>query len=80
VLIGRGAVGGRLASTGFERGGPFRFNLNGDAGADYIVETSTDLVHWTQWKTVTAGTAALEVQDDEAATQPKRFYRVRPAE
>jgi uncharacterized protein YegP (UPF0339 family) len=80
VLIGRGAVAARLGSKRFDAGGVFRFNLNGDAGADYVVETSADLVHWTQWQTVTAGADAVEVQDDGAAAQPRRFYRVRPTD
>jgi hypothetical protein len=79
VLVGRNPVAGQVSGV-IHQDGAFRFSLKGDAGADYVVETSEDLVNWTTWKTVTDGTSAADVSDLNVAQHLKRFYRVRPVE
>jgi hypothetical protein len=79
VMIGRNPQAGKLVGLR-QAAGEFRLSLTGDAGADYVVEVSDDLEHWTAWQTVTAEATGLEVLDTDAVNLPKRFYRTRPVE
>ncbi len=54
----------------------FRLAVEGDAGATYRLEWSTDLVTWTLLRQVTTtGTSATQITDDVPAGSPHRFYR-----
>jgi hypothetical protein len=53
-------------------GGSFSFQVNGVAGDQYVVQASTDLVHWTNLAT---NTAPFVYEDTNAWQFPKRFYR-----
>jgi hypothetical protein len=57
-------------------GGQFSFNVGGQSGPDYAIETSTNL---TQWSSVfTTNSPALPfVWTDTNSTIPQRFYRVK---
>jgi hypothetical protein len=57
-------------------GGQFRFNISGQGGPDYAVETST---HLTQWSAVfvTNSPALPFVWMDTNSAVPQRFYRVK---
>jgi large repetitive protein len=56
--------------------GGFQFNVQGDANQVYTVESSTDLVNWTQLGFVTNGCGtAMPVIDTSATNATKRFYR-----
>jgi endoglucanase len=57
-------------------GGQFSFNINGQSGPDYAVETSTNL---TQWSTVfITNSPALPFNwTDTNSADPMRFYRVK---
>jgi endoglucanase len=57
-------------------GGQFGFNVSGQSGPDYAVETSTNL---TQWSTafITNSPALPFVWMDTNAASPQRFFRVK---
>ncbi len=51
-------------------------NLSGTAGGTYIIEASTDLVHWTPLATnVADANGNLSLIDSNAVIYPVRFYR-----
>lgn len=64
-----------LTSPAKSSGSTFRFYLNGQTGVPYRVQTSTNLVQWTPWKTIPNSTGSMLVEDNEAASV-SRFYRV----
>ncbi len=66
-------VGG---SSGFTGPGQFTLNFLGDAGAVFAVETSTNLVDWTERGTVTNLTGAAQFTDPTAG-DAQRYYRLR---
>ena len=53
----------------------FHALLNGDTGSVYNVESSTDLLSWTQFATLTNSTGATPLFDSSATGQMKQFYR-----
>ena len=66
-------VGG---SSGFTAPGQFTLNFLGDVGGVFAIETSTNLVDWTQSGTVTNVTGAAQFTDP-AAGDAQRYYRLR---
>jgi hypothetical protein len=56
--------------------GIFRLNLVGPLGRVYVFEASTNLVDWSPMLT---NRAPFLVEDREALTMPRRFYRAVPA-
>jgi hypothetical protein len=52
--------------------GQFGFTLTGTAGAQYIVQASTDLAHWVALQT---NTAPFQFVDSNASQYGHRFYR-----
>jgi len=52
--------------------GGFSFQVTGIAGSQYIVQATSDLVHWTSVQT---NTAPFTFQDDNANGFSQRFYR-----
>jgi hypothetical protein len=62
--------GFRLSST------QFGFNVNGSIGANYTVQSSTDLSHWSDLFSLNLTNNSMFVQDNQA-TNALRFYRVR---
>lgn len=62
--------GFRMSST------QFGFNLNGSVGANYTVQGSTDLSHWSDLFSLNMTNNSIFVQDN-AATNASKFYRVR---
>jgi len=70
-------VGGALDSltqAGMQNGS-FGFSVNGQAGAQYVVEASTNLVNWVRMAT---NTVPFAFTDPDSAKYPQRFYRSRP--
>lgn len=72
------AVGAAVATpvsatlnSAVKSGGQFVFNVTGTPGFNYVVETSSDLIHWLPVQTKTAPFQFV----DGDITQPKRFYR-----
>jgi len=54
--------------------GEFQLVLAGQPGASYLIQTSSDLVHWTDVTTVVSSGASTEVIDSQAAGRAQ-FYR-----
>jgi len=57
-------------------GGQFAFVVEGDAGTDYHVEASTNLIHWTPIFSTNSPALPFFWSDPAAAQWPVRFYRV----
>jgi Fibronectin type III domain len=66
------ATGGVLSALAKLPAGQFGFALSGSTGAKYIVQASTDLVHWVALQT---NVAPFNFVDSNAAQFPRRFYR-----
>ena len=58
-------------------GGGFLTFLQAQPGFTYVVESSTDLSSWNTFSTNLATNAGLEILDENAASQPRRFFRAR---
>jgi hypothetical protein len=56
--------------------GQFNFQINGQNGPDYAIETSTDLTQWSD-VFITNSPAPPFNWTDAATNSPKRFYRVK---
>jgi hypothetical protein len=65
------AVAGGLLEEGF------RFTLQGDLGAAYSIEASTNLLDWTPLITVTNSNGSVMWADPAAAVFNQRFYRAK---
>ena len=50
-------------------------SLEGEAGQPILLQRSQDLVHWTDWATVTANGSTQEAIDTDAPSYSVRFYR-----
>lgn len=62
--------------SGFKIGnGISSFVLNGPAGSNYVIQTSTDLVHWTPFSTNTISPDGSVVIFDLNPGSPQKFYR-----
>jgi endoglucanase len=57
-------------------GGQFSFNINGQSGPDYAIETSTNLVEWAS-VFITNSPALPFNWTDEVTNSPQRFYRIK---
>jgi hypothetical protein len=51
-----------------------RIAIGGQIGSNYIIQTSTDLVHWASWTTQLDSTGTISV-NDSTVNAPHRFYR-----
>jgi glucosylceramidase len=56
--------------------GQFEFQVNGDAGPDYTIQFSTNLVSWSSIATADSPTLPFTWNDSNAAKFDTRFYRV----
>jgi hypothetical protein len=52
--------------------GQIGFTVNGAASSQYVVQASTDLIHWVALLT---NTATFNFVDSNTAQFPRRFYR-----
>jgi len=77
VFIGRNPVAGSLVNISILPWG-VSFLSTGDAGADYRIDVSEDLVHWSTLQQIADHPGSLSVDDPAAATRPHRFYRSVP--
>jgi hypothetical protein len=57
-------------------GGQFSFNVNGQNGPDYAIETSTNLTQWSN-VFITNSPALPFTWTDAATNSPQRFYRIK---
>jgi hypothetical protein len=62
------------ASLGID--GTFRFQIAGDAGPDYRVWFSDNLVDWNLLQTILAPTPPFWIEDPAAGNFPHRFYKL----
>jgi hypothetical protein len=51
-----------------------QITIGGQIGSNYVVQTSTDLVHWAPWTTQSDSTGTISVSD-RVTNAPERFYR-----
>jgi hypothetical protein len=56
--------------------GQFKFRVNGTAGQNYTLQSSTDLFNWTSIITINSPSSAFDVIDPNGANVTRRFYRV----
>ena len=55
----------------------FRLHFAGIAGEQYVLQVSSDFVHWSDLASITADAEGdIEYTDAQAVGQPSRFYRV----
>jgi hypothetical protein len=66
-----------LANAASLNNGQFSLSLSGDAGANYVIEASSDLQHWSTIATVVNNPGTASVIDSNAGSYLHRFYRVR---
>ena len=79
-FIGRPPLPGRFAlSRDADDARHWRFIFEGDPGARYVIEASSDLEHWTSLREFTQETDLSFFRDIESSPYPCRFYRARPA-
>jgi len=57
-------------------GSQFQFVLNGEAGRNYQLQASSNLVAWTTLTNVIMTNASVPFRDGEAPKFPQRFYRL----
>jgi hypothetical protein len=55
--------------------GAMRITLRGQAGGNFMIEVSTNLVDWQFWTNQTATNGNLSILDNDAKNHPVRFYR-----
>jgi len=65
----------QLLPLGMEATG-FGFLLQADAGWSYVVQASSNLIHWSALQTNRPTTNRVYYVDPAAKGQPRRFYRV----
>jgi hypothetical protein len=54
-----------------------QFVISGDAVGNCVIESSTDLLHWTSVQTLNAADMGNEVACPHSSGEPSRFFRVR---
>jgi hypothetical protein len=55
--------------------GSFQLQLDGTAGSNYVIQASSDLVHWSPLATNTASNGFLYFSDTNTGAISTRFYR-----
>ena len=66
-----------FTSAGFTGDNVFQMGFLGASGNTYVLEASTNLLHWTPISTNMAVTNLFNLLDPDATNFPCRFYRVR---
>jgi len=77
VFIGRNPVAGSLVNLSVGPSG-VSFTSGGDAGADYRIDVSEDLIHWSLLQQISNHPGSISIEDPAAKTRPYRFYRSVP--
>jgi WD40 repeat protein len=66
----------RLGGVASPAGGPFQFRLFGDLDCTYRLQTSSNLVNWSDWLSMVCTNVSMPVPADPNSTNlPRRFYR-----
>jgi hypothetical protein len=66
----------RLDSARLLANGAAAFSVTGDAGPDYTLQASSNLVDWVSVVTTNSPAFPLVISDPDATNHPTRFYRV----
>ena len=66
----------RIIGGQFLADGTFQLAVSGQIGTDYVLQASTDLVHWIGVADFTCIALTTYVRDPQASGFPRRFYRV----
>jgi hypothetical protein len=77
VVIGRNPLPGTVVNLSVLPWGTW-FISSADAGADYRIEVSEDLVQWNLLRQVLNHPGWIDITDPEALGRPHRFYRSIP--
>lgn len=75
AFVGRNPVSGTMTRISVAPGGDVTFHFNGDIGANYRIEFSDDLIHWSLLRDVMNNAGPIEINDPSAGSRPHRFYR-----
>ena len=57
-------------------GGTFQFQIYGDAGPDYTIQASTNLVNWSPLFTTNSPALPFNWSDPNAANFNQRYFRI----
>ena len=77
AFIGRNPVSGSMLNMAILPWG-VEFFLMADVGADYRIDVSDDLTHWTLLKEIFNHSGWTEINDPGAVGRSHRFYRSVP--
>ena len=76
ILTGRDAEPAQLADIRLNAtGNAFELRLVGEAGVRYRIETSTDLVEWTELQSTSDVSGVIQVSDPVDPLASRKFYR-----
>ena len=78
AFVGRSPVSGTMTRLSVALGGPVTFNFSGDTGANYRIDFSDDLIHWSLLREVLNHSGPIQITDPAAGLRPHRFYRCMP--
>ena len=57
-------------------GGEFRFSFSGTSGKRYVIQSSEDLLGWTDVQTITMGSGSLDFSEKWGTNTHQRYFRV----
>jgi hypothetical protein len=67
----------QLEAISHQTGNAFGLSIRGQAGQSLLLQRSTNLRDWQDWKPLTLGNTPEMVLDPDTAGAPRRFYRVK---
>lgn len=76
-LLGLPSAWAQIKSNLTFAGGQFSFQVNGQTGPDYLVETSTNLTQWTPVHTANSPAMPFTWTHADTGGATQRFYRVK---
>ncbi|MBI3417784.1 MAG: hypothetical protein HY043_21035 [Verrucomicrobia bacterium] len=71
------APGSRFGQPAKAAGGAVVLSIRGEIGAHYVVEGSTDLLHWTVVQTAVNTTGILQITESAGGSSRYQFYRAK---
>lgn len=76
----RDLAAGRLRNLVRHAGDDVEVSFAGEIGRRYVIQASSDLIHWTDLEAVVNLTGDVQVIDRSAADASVRYYRAKPTE
>lgn len=64
-----------LVALANQPSGAKQISVQGDIGSNYVIQISSDLLHWTPWTNRVNTNGTISVIDTAATNYPARFYR-----